>query len=193
MKERSKKHGIGLIRSVRTRKSLGLTMLEILVVIVIIGVLFAIANPVWSSLLNKQRLNTAKNQAFQAIRTAQHQAKLNRVDWQVSFREVNGLVQWVTHSPNTTPSESSWYSLDPNVRIDNETTLYFDRIKQIYQMRFNHLGRVSFGQVGGQLGRITFSGKADSKTKRCVIVSTLLGAMRESEENAKPSNNKYCY
>lgn len=166
----------------------GFTLLEILVVIGIIGILFAIASPTWSSLLTKQRVNAAKNEAFQAIRTAQHNAKLTHVDWQVSFRQVNGLVQWAIHPDTAIPGDSLWKNLDPNIQIDPETTLYFDQTNKLYRLQFNHLGRVS-----GQLGRITFSGKTDSKTKRCVIVSTLLGAMREGENHAKAKDNKHCY
>jgi prepilin-type N-terminal cleavage/methylation domain-containing protein len=186
MKSCVKKHNILLKQRIKPDVLPGFTLLETLVVVIIIGVLAAIASPAWSSLLNKQRLNAAKNEAFQAIRTAQHHAKLNHVDWQVSFREVNGLVQWVTHPANAAPSDSLWHTLDPNVRINPETTFYFDQTNKIYRMRFTHLGRTS-----GQLGRITFSGKTDSKIKRCVIVSTLLGAMREGEEQTS-GNDKPC-
>ena len=186
MKPGRKPHRIVLIPPTKTYESDGFTLIEIMVVLVIIGVLAAIASPVWSSLLNKQRLNAARNEAFQAIRTAQHHAKLNQVDWQVSFREVNGLVQWVTHPDSTTPSDALWRSLDPNIRIDPGTTLYFDPTNKLYRLRFTHQGRVS-----GQLGRITFSGKTDSNPKRCVIVSTLLGALREGEEQTS-ANNKPC-
>lgn len=186
MKSGVKKHNSLLNQRIKNSELSGFTLLETLVVLIIIGVLAAIASPSWSSLLNKQRLNAAKNEAFQAIRTAQHKAKLNHVDWQVSFREVDGLVQWVTHPDSTIPNDALWQNLDPNVRINPETTLYFDGANKIYRLRFTHLGRVS-----GQLGRITFSGKTDTQTKRCVIVSTLLGAMREGEEQTG-GNNKPC-
>lgn len=193
MRTGSKKSSIFLVQPMKKRELHGFTLLEVLVVLVIIGILFAIASPAWSSLLNRQRLNAAKNEAFQAIRTAQHNAKLRHVDWQVSFRESNGLAQWTTHPDSATPDNSLWHSLDPNIRIvgmNNETkgtTLYFDKSNNIYRLRFDHLGRVS-----GQLGRITFAGKTDSKTTRCVIVSTLLGAIREGEESGSTTGKELC-
>ncbi|MBM0743868.1 type II secretion system protein [Phormidium sp. CLA17] len=187
MKASSGKPSILLIQPIKKRESHGFTLLEVSVALGVIGILFAIATPAWSSLLNKQRLNTARNEAFQAMRTAQHKAKLQHVDWQVSFREVNGLVQWAIHPDSTLPSTSLWHSLDSNVRIDQGTTLYFDGTNNIYRLRFTHLGRVS-----GQLGRITFSSKTDSQTKRCVIVSTLLGTMREGEKSAGENSDKLC-
>ncbi len=161
-------------------------MLEVIIVIVVAGILSAIAAISWTMLLNTFRLNTANDEVFQAIRTAQQNAKRNRIDWQASFRQTNGVVQWAVHPDSIVPQEFQWKSLDQAIRLDNETTLR--KVKDVYQVQFNHLGAVH-----GQLGRITLSGKIGGRAKRCVIVSTLLGTLRTSADRTKPVDNKYCY
>jgi prepilin-type N-terminal cleavage/methylation domain-containing protein len=53
----------------------GFTLIELLVVIVAVGVLTAIAAPSWLAFNNKQKLNSATNSAFTAIKSAQSLAK----------------------------------------------------------------------------------------------------------------------
>lgn len=164
----------------------GFTLLETIVVLMIIGILFAIVAPAWNHLLNVQRLNTAQEEIFQAIRTAQSNAKLNRIDWQFSLRSANGTVQWAIHSKAAPVSEVSWNSLDSSVRLDEETSLDLER--EIRRVQFNERG-----SVNGQLGRVTLSGNIGGRTKRCVIVSTLLGAIRNGTDHTAARDGKYCY
>ncbi len=167
-------------------RSQGFTLLEIAIVIVITGILFTIAAASWSVFLNIYRLNTAQEQVFLAMRTAQTSAKQQRVSWQADFRQVNQVVQWAIHPDGSTPPEAQWHSLDPNVRLDPETTLR--KTGNVWRIEFNPLGRVN-----GQLGRITLSGKQGGRTKRCVIVSTLLGTLRKGADQTTPKDGKYCY
>lgn len=170
----------------RSARSQGFTLLEIVTVLVIIGILFAFAAASWAPFLNMLRLNTAQEQILLAMRTAQTSAKQQHLSWQTDFRQTNQVLQWVIHPEGLTPSDSQWNSLDPNVQLDPETTLR--KTESIWRVEFNHLGRVN-----GQLGRITLSGKRGGRTKRCVIVSTLLGNLRKGWDRLPPQNGKYCY
>jgi type II secretory pathway pseudopilin PulG len=192
-------------------------MLEIIVIVLIIGVLAAIAIPSWLAFIDIQRLKTAQGEVYQAMRQAQSLATKNKLTWQVSFRENNGTVQWAVHQaqsdkflPYTISTNNNiWHDLDSNIQIDtvknnkgkSETTLPSNASAQAWRAIFNYQGCPVY-QVGDEctqtslrtLGQITFSSKNGGKAKRCVYISTILGAMRTGKERNKANDNdKYCY
>ena len=164
----------------------GFTIAEALSVVVLIGALAAIGAPSWLKFKDRYALNAANNEVLLAMRQAQSKAIHTKSTWQASFRETDGIVQWAVHPTNRDPSAAIWQSINPTVRMDEETTLR--EAGGVRRVRFNHRGRTN-----GQLGRLTLSSKNENDVKRCTIVSTLLGAMRQSKNQAKPSNGKYCY
>lgn len=170
-----------------TRSSDGFTLIEILIVIFIIGILSAIAVPSWLAFVNTYRLNAAQNQVYLAIREAQSNAKRDKVTWQASFREMDEVVQWAVHPITLEPAKASWNDLDSHIRLDPESTLQLsDGVRQI---KFDYRGNVR----KPPFGRITLSTKDGGSAKRCVFVSTILGAMRTAKEHRKPKDGKYCY
>lgn len=150
------------------------------------GVLAAIAAPSWIAFKDRQTLNTAQDAVFLAMRDAQTQALQTKGTWQASFRENQSVVQFAIHSAKADPNTAAWQSLDPAVRLDTETTLR--ESGGVRRIQFNYRGHVN-----GQLGRVTLSSKNGGTTKRCVITSTLLGALRKSREQSKSVGGKSCY
>jgi type II secretory pathway pseudopilin PulG len=187
IKKLSLKQTMNTMHKISEKSNNGFTLLENLIILLIIGILGGIAAPSWMSFLNNLRLNTAQNQVYQAIRQAQSQAKKEKLTWQVSFREENDILQWAIHPGTVNPLNAIWNSLDTSVRLDAETTLR--QSNSIRHIQFDYLGSVR----KPPLGRITLSSKSGGKGKRCVFVSTILGALRTAKENPTPEDGKYCY
>lgn len=165
--------------------TLGFTLIEMLVAIAIIGILMAIAAPGWNGFLANRNLNSAQDQFFQTIRQAQVQAIQTHQTWQASFKEPNGIIQFAVHRQEDAPQ--IWQNSIPRIHIDTgETTL--PASSSVYRVQFNRTG-----EVNGQLGRLTLVAD-NSRSKRCVVVSTLLGLLRKGQEQSSPDGSgRYCY
>ncbi len=165
----------------------GYTLLETIIIVTIVGTLSAIIAPSWLSFIDRQRLNTAQDQVYRAMQEAKSNATKDKITWQASFREENGLAQWAVHPKTVVPAAAIWYNFNPNIRMDQETTMQLSN--GVHQVEFDYKGNTK-----PPFGRLTLSSKHGSKTKRCVYISTLIGAMRKGEEHAKPDDSdKYCY
>ena len=203
--------------------SAGYTLLELIIIVAIMGILSAIAAPAWSNFVERQQLNSAQNQVYRVMQDAKSNATRDKITWQVSFRQIrlNGkdVVQWSIHPAelgkfipfSVENNNALWHNLDPNVLIDTskndkgryETSLTKHQQNSIdyWRVQFNYYGcpvsqaNDECGQTSlTAKGRISLRGKSGSKVRRCIIVSTLLGAMRTGKDHLKvDSSDKYCY
>lgn len=169
---------IELQQSHKTKRSTfdsGFSMLEVIVVMAIVGIIAAIAAPSWVSFSTTWKLNAAQDEVYQALRQAQAEAKRRGIGWQVSFQNVDGQAQYASHPVTTAPFLAAWSTLPESVQLDpDRTTVRLDN--GVYEVQFNHKGHVN-----GQLGRVSLMGNESVPTRRSVLASTLIGALRKAK------------
>jgi prepilin-type N-terminal cleavage/methylation domain-containing protein len=169
-----------MMRKSFSRQSIaGFSLIELLTVIVIIGVLFGIAAPGWLAFSNRQRASSARDQVLQALRLAQSDAQRTRRGQSVIL--------------NT--------SVDPPTLLVRPTGVTTGGVPQPLGNGQYRTGMVALQTTGGittikfdELGnlppdltlpiKLTVSAPPGSRMKRCVIVETLLGAMRTETDTA---------
>ena len=153
----------------------GYTLVEMIVVMVIVGILSAIAAPGWLSFMNSRRANAARDQVEQVLRQAQAQARSSKSDQTVSF------------NPAAKPPTIT--ALGVTQRIGNDqldpgsiTLQAKNGGADITQITFDSNGYITPPEtIDENTGlKVTVTIPPSTGAKRCVIVQTLLGAMRSA-------------
>ncbi|NEQ99964.1 MAG: prepilin-type N-terminal cleavage/methylation domain-containing protein [Cyanothece sp. SIO2G6] len=150
----------------------GFSILEIIVVVAIIGVLAAIAAPSWLTLVNRQRLGSARDEVLQAIRSAQGAAKQTRRPELLEF-DVSGDL------PRVEGIELGSGNLEPNMIAMTVTDGAGNDISDI---EFDQHGAIS--QINNNPDALNWPIKIVITTssgvgpKRCIFVDSLLVSTR---------------
>ncbi len=171
------------------KRSRGFTLLEVLVVLVMIGILMAIAVPSWTQFWANRQAIVARHELRLGIQQTQQAAITHRGAWRFSLREVDGRIEWAVHA-NEIEAENVtvWESLDPNIVLNSADTTLAKKTGTYY-VRFGFRGDVEY-----RLSTLTVDTKNGIAKDQCVVISTLIGAMRNGEEQLYANGNgRYCY
>lgn len=150
--------------------SQGFTLIETMIIVVIIGILSAIAGPSFLGMLNRGKVNSALSEIQGALQQAQREAMRKSISCEVKLETTTNTI---TSNP-TNCLVTGNLTFNPNniVIATNETSF-----------KFSYRGTITLSDAG----TIVLSSKDNPSVKKCLVISHPLGIIRTG--NYKDSTN----
>jgi Tfp pilus assembly protein FimT len=207
-----------ILRDRFAKSASGFTMIELLIIILVLGIVSAIAAPSWLMFINNQRLKVSIDRAYSAMVTARSNAKRDKVAWQATFKQVGNTVQLAIHPSDISPAQvpaSEWKNLESQIQIYADrnskgaletTLLIVDETNEerkkgtIWRAMFNYQGcpvsrsnhECGLTSINAK-GRLTLFHPNLKNSDRCIIISTILGHKRISQRQPKANKDgRFC-
>ncbi|ESA32689.1 prepilin-type n-terminal cleavage methylation domain-containing protein [Leptolyngbya sp. Heron Island J] len=149
----------------------GFTLIELFVVIIMVGILAAIAAPGWLGYISRQRVSRARSDLVQIIQSAQTEAQQRNSTRVIRFSEAADVPGPPTVQVN--PEEGLTDGREQSVGGEQNDAIQLTASAQ--EFVFNYKGEA---EEAPYMVSVT---SEFSNTPRCVIVSTLLGGIVQAE------------
>jgi prepilin-type N-terminal cleavage/methylation domain-containing protein len=182
----------------------GFTLIEVLVVVILIGILSAIAAPGWSAFIQRQRLSKVNDAVLSALQQAQTESKRTKQSYSVSFKVESNVPKVAIYRSSISASSLSsndWRSLSKDLEIKQAKVLLGTNLSGTntadtaatsltvltnssspVTVSFDYLGAMPVNAAIGTKGLIIGVGSTSSsnalQVRKCVKVITLLGMLQ---------------
>ena len=181
----------------------GFTLLELVVIVLMLGILSAIAAPSWLAFINRQRVRTVNDRVLQTLRSAQSEAKRSKRDTAITFSNSIAPFDPPTATINTIPAQNPPLQTvtfnaggeikQGQVKLSAASCAENAPCTAATALTFNYNGVVDPNtSTNPDLPLVVTVSTVDGGSKQCVIVETLLGGMRTAEGKYDPVKKEGC-
>lgn len=150
----------------------GFTLLELLVVVIMVGVLAALVSPSWLSYMNRQRVNRARGDLAQIIRSAQSDAQQKNTTRIVRFSGAAGI----SAEPAVQVNSSTGITTGIKLSVGGNRNDSIRLTANTQEFIFNYKGEAAPGN-SADFPYIVLVTSELTKTPTCIVVPTILGGI----------------
>lgn len=169
------------------RSTAGLTLVEMIVVLMIVSILALIAAPSWLAFANSRRAEAGRDQVFQILRQAQSQAIQTRQTQVVEFTSPANELPIIKTAGISQRLDGQLTGQNLNNKMMGVQVLNGSSCDSGGEgcIVFDDRGNIKRDDstLGEEGIKVVVTSPANNGSKRCVIVKTLLGAMQTGSDD----------
>jgi len=163
----------------------GFTIIEVIVIVLVLGLLSAIAAPSWLAFINRQRVRTVNDRVLQTLRSAQSEAKRSKRDIIVTFNPTPGtdpptaIIK--TDPTQNPPLQTVTFNAEGEIKpgtINLTVNPPASATAPPNSIVFDYQGNPSTTPF---VVTVAPANASNNYGRQCAIVETLIGGMRTAE------------